>query len=49
MEDKTTFSTKKKKVHLKRKDYTTVSLFVLCAVIVMPSYNTVAWTPAVSP
>lgn len=34
-----------KKVHLKRKDYNSVSLFV---VTVTPSFNTVAWTPAVS-
>lgn len=38
-----------KKVHFKRKDYNAASLFVLCAEIVMPSYNTIAWTPAVSP
>lgn len=33
------------KVHLKRKDYNSVSLFV---VPVTPSFNTVAWTPEVS-
>lgn len=33
------------KVHFKRKDYNSVSLFVVTGT---PSFNTVAWTPAVS-
>lgn len=34
---------------IQQKDYSSMAVFVLCAETTTPSYNTVAWTPAVSP